>query len=354
MSVEIKPFGTLPDGREVKLYILQNENGVKASITDFGATLVDLITPDAKGNFADINLGYDDLAGYLDDTCYFGATIGRYGNRIAGGSFELDGKVYELPKNEDDKKTLHGGPEGFNKRLWQGEIINKEGVSAVRFRLTSPDGDQGFPGLLEVACVYTLTAENGLKIEYVADSTAPTVVSMTHHSYFNLSGAGSGKDVLGYELYIDSPAITPVDAELIPTGEFLPVADTPFDFNVMKKIGQDIDSDHEQMTLGGGYDHNFVLNTRDHLTAPAVIAVDPESGRKMEVYTTNPALQLYTGNFLDGTVSGKNGVVYQSRTGFCIEPQLYPDSPNKPHFPTSTLLPGEKYYEIIEYRFSTL
>ena len=164
MSVEIKPFGTLPDGREVKLYILENENGLKASITDFGATLVDLITPDASGNFADINLGYDNLEGYVNDTCYFGATIGRYGNRIAGGTFELDGKVYELPKNDKGKKCLHGGTEGFNKRLWQGEVINKEGVSSVRFRLTSPDGDQGFPGLLEVACVYTLTSENGLKL----------------------------------------------------------------------------------------------------------------------------------------------------------------------------------------------
>jgi aldose 1-epimerase len=349
MSIEVKDFGVLPDGGKVELYVLENANGVKASITNYGGILVGLEIPDGT----DIVLGYDDLAGYLADTSYHGATIGRYGNRIGGGKFELDGKVYELSVNENDN-TLHGGAEGFDKRLWDAETFERNGASSVRLRLTSPDGDQGFPGLLEVAVVYTLTPENGLKIEYIADCEAPTVISMTHHSYFNLSGAACGKDVLNHELYIDSAAITPVNADLIPTGELLPVAGTPFDFNIMKKIGKDIADEHEQMKLGGGYDHNFILTSRDHIVSPAAIVIDPASGRKMEVFTTNPALQFYTGNFLDGTATGKKGAVYQAREGLCIEPQSFPDAPNKSQFPTTVLRPEEKYYEIIEYRFSTV
>ncbi len=347
MSIEVKKFGTLPNGAEAKLYILQNANGVTASITDYGATLTSLVLADGT----DVVLGFDDLAGYLENSSYHGATVGRYGNRIGGGKFELNGKMYELSRNEGNN-TLHGGAEGFNKRLWQGETFERNGASSVRLRLTSPDGDQGFPGLLEIAVVYTLTPESGLKIEYIADCEATTVVSMTHHSYFNLAGAACGKDVLTHQLYIDSAAITPVDAALIPTGELLPVAGTPFDFNVMKEIGQDIGSEHEQMILGGGYDHNFVLTSRDHISSPAVIVIDPVSGHKMEIYTTQPALQFYTGNFLDGSQNGKKGAVYQARHGFCIEPQAFPDAPNKPQFPTTVLRPEEKYYEIIEYRFA--
>ncbi len=334
----------MPNGAEVKLYILKNENGVTASITDYGAILTSLVLADGT----DVILGYDDLDGYLADSSYHGATVGRYGNRISGGKFELDGKVYELSRNERDN-TLHGGAEGFNKRLWQGETFERNGASSVRLRLTSPDGDQGFPGLLEVAVVYTLTPENGLKIEYIADCDAPTVVSMTHHSYFNLDGADCKRDVLDYQLYIDSAAITPVGANLIPTGEIMPVAGTPFDFNVMKKIGEDIGDDSEGKKLTSGYDHNFVLTTRDHIASPAAIVFDPVSGRKMEVFTTQPALQLYTANAMEG--QGKNGVVYRAHHAVCIEPQSFPDAPNKPNFPTTVLRPEEKYYEIIEYRF---
>jgi aldose 1-epimerase len=342
-------YGKMSDGTEVDLYTLTNANGMQAGIITYGGTVVSLTAPDRNGKYADVVLGMDDLAGYRKATAFFGALIGRYGNRIGHAQFTLDGQTYKLPAN-DNGNTLHGGPEGFDKHVWA--AVPGAGPDGQTLELTyvSKDGEMGFPGNLTAKVIYTLTPKNELKIDYTATTDKPTVVNLTNHSYFNLAGQGEG-DVLGHEVTINADRITPVDAGLIPTGELKPVAGTPFDFTKPTAIGARIEANDEQIKFGKGYDHNWVLNkTGDGLTKAAEVS-EPKTGRVMEVWTTEPALQFYTGNFLDGTLTGK-GKTYPRRGAFCMETQHYPDSPNKPAFPTTELKPGATYHTTTLYRFS--
>jgi aldose 1-epimerase len=348
-DVKKQAYGKMPDGTVVDLYTLTNANGMQAGILTYGGTVVSLTAPDRNGKYADVVLGMDDLAGYRKATAFFGALIGRYGNRIGHAQFTLDGQTYKLPAN-DNGNTLHGGPEGFDKRVWT--AVPGAGADGQTLELTyvSKDGEMGFPGTLTAKVVYTLTPKNELKIDYTATTDKPTVVNLTNHSYFNLAGQGEG-DVLGHEVMINADRFTPVDAGLIPTGELKPVTGTPFDFTKPTAIGARIEANDEQLKFGKGYDHNWVLNkTGDGLTKAAEVS-EPKTGRVMEVWTTEPALQFYTGNFLDGTLTGK-GKTYPRRGAFCMETQHYPDSPNKLAFPTTELKPGATYHTTTLYRFS--
>jgi aldose 1-epimerase len=344
-------FGKTSDGRQVDLYTLTNQGGMQVAITNFGGIIVSVKVPDRNGRVDDVVLGYDDVDGYIKDKAFFGAAIGRYGNRIAGGKFTLDGTTYTLPKNDGDN-TLHGGPEGFNKRLWA--AADTSGASGQSLQLTylSKDGEEGFPGNLSAKIVYTLTDENELIIHYFATTDKQTVVNLTNHSYFNLAGQGNG-DILGHELMIRGDRITAVNGVLIPTGELRPVKDTPFDFTRPVPIGARVNQDDPQLKLGRGYDHNWVLNSPG-TGAPALVAeaYDPKAGRVLQVLTTEPGLQLYSGNFLDGTIHGKGGNVYNHRYGFCLETQHFPDSPNHPTFPSTALKPGQTYSTTTILRFS--
>lgn len=343
-------FGKTPDGRQVDLYLLTNKKGVEVAITNFGGAVVSVKVPDRTGKIADVVLGYDSLDGYVNDKSYFGALVGRYANRIAHGQFSLDGVTYKLAKNNGEN-SLHGGIKGFNKAVWDAkEIASKEGP-ALQLNYLSKDGEEGYPGNLKVQVVYTLTDANELKIDYSATTDKKTVLNLTNHSYFNLAGQGSS-DILGHELMIQADRFTPVDAGLIPTGELRPVAGTPFDFRTKTAIGARISADDEQLKLGKGYDHNWVL-THTAAFSLAARAVEPNSGRVLEVWTTEPGVQFYSGNFLDGTVHGKGGNVYGFRSGFCLETQHFPDSPNHPEFPSTVLNPGERYHSITAYKFST-
>ncbi len=339
-------FGTLPTGEEVPIYTLRNANGVEARITSYGATLVSLRVPDRDGNLADVIFGFDSLEGYLGDPPYFGAIVGRYGNRIALGKFTLDGQEYTLATN-NGANSLHGGNRGFDKVLWNGEM---EGDRLI-LTYTSPDGEEGYPGTLTATVTYSLTEDNALQIDYEATTDKPTVVNLTNHAYFNLRDAGASP-ILDHQMMINADAFTPVDEGLIPTGEIRPVDGTPFDFREPTAIGARIDADNEQIRFGGGYDHNFVLNRTSEGLALAARVYNSTTGREMEVLTTEPGVQFYTGNFLDGTITGKGGVTYQRRSGFCLETQHFPDSPNKPEFPTTVLRPGETYRTTTLYRFS--
>ncbi len=335
------PFGQTPSGEAVDLYTLTNARGLEARIMTYGGTVVSLKVPDRSGALGDIVLGYDSLAGYLAKSPYFGAIVGRYGNRIARAQFTLDGTVYRLPAN-DGVNSLHGGTIGFDKAVWHGEgFRNQRGVGVVLSH-TSPDGDQGYPGNLSVRVTYTLTDSNRLIVEYRARTDKATPVNLTQHSYFNLAG-DSAHDILGHILWINAGRFTPVDSALIPTGELAPVAGTPLDFTVATPIGSRIAQDNEQLRRGRGYDHNFVLNRADSGLTHAARVVEPGSGRTLDVYTTEPGLQFYSGNFLDGTIIGKGGHVYRHRSGFCLETQHFPDSPNHPAFPTTILRPGHEY-----------
>jgi aldose 1-epimerase len=348
-------FGKTPDGQPVEIYTLHNAKGMTATIMTYGGIVTSLKVPDKNGTFADVVLGFDSLddytkPSYVGSCPYFGALIGRYGNRIALGKFSLDGAEYNLPTN-NAPNTLHGGPKGFDKVVWR--VVDAEvGEHGPKLELTysSKDGEEGFPGNLMVHATYTVTEDNGLQIKFKATTDKDTVCNLTHHSYFNLAGGG---DVLSHIAYINADKFTPVDSTLIPTGELRPVAGTPFDFLTPTAIGARINNPNdEQIKLGNGYDHNFVLNKKSNELSLAARVHEPTSGRTLEVWTTEPATQFYTGNFLDGTLTGKGGAVYQFRNGFCFEPQHYPDSPNHPAFPTTELKPGETYRNTIVYKFS--
>ncbi len=349
-SMEKKVFGTTADGKTADLYTLKNKTGMQVSITNFGATVVSIMVPDKAGKMADVALGYDDLAGYELNKNYLGVLVGRYGNRIAHGKFSIDGTEYTLAKNNGDN-SLHGGIKGFNKAMWEAKDVSKGGEAAVEMKYVSKDGEEGYPGNLSVTVVYTLTNKNELKIDYSATADKKTVVNLTNHTYFNLAGQGNG-DILKQDLMINADTFTPVDSGLIPTGELKKVEGTPFDFRKATAIGARIEANDEQIKLGGGYDHNFVLNRKAATgLSLAARASDPASGRTMEVWTAEPGVQFYTGNFLDGSFKGKGGIAYQKRTAFCLETQHFPDSPNHPSFPTTLLKPGAKYHTTTVYKF---
>jgi aldose 1-epimerase len=344
-----EPFDALPDGREVDLFVLTNESEMQASITTYGGIVTSLVTPDRSGELADVVLGFDDLDGYLAGHPYFGAVVGRYGNRIAGGRFTLDDQSYDLARNNDGNH-LHGGYFGFDKALWSAQADLTEDGPRLQLHHVSPDGDEGYPGRLDVTVEYTLTHDNAIRIDYAAATDRPTPVNLTNHSYFNL--AGPGGDILGHEVLINADRFTPVDDSMIPTGEILGVEGTPMDFRKPMTIGARIDGDEQQLDFGCGYDHNFVLNGSDGRLSFAAKAFESATGRLMEVYTTEPGVQFYTANFLDGSITGKGGSRYGRRCALCFETQHFPDSPNKPQFPTTILRPGEKYRSTTLYRFS--
>jgi aldose 1-epimerase len=350
-STTKKSFGKTPGGQPVDLYVLTNKSAAEVSITNYGGAVVSLKMPDRNGKLADVVLGYDTVEGYVSDKAYFGALVGRYGNRIAHAQFVLDSKTLTLAKNNGDN-SLHGGVKGFNKALWTAKILPAKDGQSLELSYLSRDGEEGFPGNLNVSVVYTLTDTNALRIEYSAATGKKTVVNLTSHGYFNLAGQGNG-DILGHLLTIQADQFTPVDTGLIPTGELRDVMDTPFDFRKPTAIGARIDQPDEQLKLGGGYDHNFVLRMpMDHGEYLAARVFEPASGRVMEVWTTEPGIQFYTGNFLDGKTVGKGGVAYPKRSAFCLETQHFPDSPNQPKFPSTVLNAGARYHTVTTYKFS--
>jgi aldose 1-epimerase len=349
-GIERSKFGKMADGQTIDLYTLTNSSGMRVGITNYGGRVVSILAPDWQGRTADVVLGFDDLDGYLGDNPYFGALVGRYANRIAKAKFTLDGVEYKLAPN-DGPNTLHGGLKGFDKVVWTAQEIAKD-HSVLELSYLSKDGEEGYPGNLSVKVVYTLTDKNELWIDYTATTDKPTVLNLTNHSYFNLAGEGKG-DILQHEMMVNADRFTPIDASLIPTGELRSVEGTPFDFCKPTAIGARINGGDEQLKLGRGYDHNFVLNRTGHGLTLAARVTEPGSGRVLEVLTTQPGIQLYTGNFLDGTVRGKGGKVYNYRFAFCLETQHFPDSPNQPGFPSAELKPGQTYHEITIYKFST-
>jgi aldose 1-epimerase len=340
-------FGTMPDGQAVEAYTLKNAQGIELTAIGYGGIITSLKTPDRSGAVGDIVLGFDTLDGYLKGHPYFGAIIGRYGNRIGKAQFVLDGKTYPLAKN-NGPNHLHGGIKGFDKVLWA--TSTPAGQNAIVFTRTSPDGEEGYPGNLAMHVTYTLTDANELIVDYHATTDKATPVNLTQHTYFNLAGNGSG-DILGHELTLNADRYTPVDDTLIPTGELASVEATPFDFRKPTAIGARINGDHAQLKAGKGYDHNWVLNRSGAGQQLAARVVDPKTGRTLEVTTEEPGIQFYAGNFLDGTLTGKGGAVYAHRTGFCLETQHYPDSPNKPDFPSTILKPGQDYKTRTVFKF---
>jgi aldose 1-epimerase len=338
-SVKRAPFGRVPEG-PVEIYTLTNATGMQVRTIPYGAIIVSIRVPDRAGQLGDVVLGFDTLDGYLKDHPYFGAVVGRYGNRIAKGRFTLDGKSYQLATN-NGPNHLHGGVKGFDKVLWKAEPFGKAGSVGIIYTHVSPDGNEGYPGTLTARVTYTLSPANELTAEYEATTDKATPVNLTQHSYFNLAGEGSG-DILGHELMLEANRYTPVDDTLIPTGELAPVEGTPFDFRTSTKIGSRIDADHKQLQYGKGYDHNWVINRGGTGLVHAARLVDPKSGRTLDVSTTEPGVQFYAGNFLDGTIVGKGGHTYIRRSGLCLETQHYPDSPNHSNFPSTILRPGEK------------
>jgi len=343
-------FGTV-DGKQVFLYALSNGKGMEARITNYGGIVVALVVPDRAGKPGDIVLGYDSLSSYLKATPYFGAIVGRYGNRIGKARFTLDGKEYTLKAN-DGANTLHGGLKGFDKVVWEPDESTPPSEPVLKLKYVSPDGEEGYPGTLTATVTYTLTDSNELRIDYSATTDKPTVLNLTHHSYFNLAGAGSG-DILSHELMLNADRFTPIDSGLIPTGELQSVEGTPMDFRTSTAIGARINAKDDQLRYGRGYDHNWVLNRTGNGLSLAARVSEPASGRAMEVWTTEPGIQFYSGNFLDGSNVGKGGKVYAYRTGLCLETQHFPDSPNKPQFPSTVLKPGEKFTSTTVYKFMT-
>lgn len=346
-SATLSHYGYTEDNTSVSQVLLTNKNGVSVNVISYGGIITSIETQDKNGDFANIVLGMDDIAAYEAGNPYYGAIIGRYGNRIANGKFTLNGVEYQLAKNNGENH-LHGGLNGFDRKNWTLTPFTTENSAGVTLTLVSPDGDQGYPGELDMAVTYVLTNNNTLDMTFSATTDKATIVNMTQHTYFNLAGAGS---ILDHQLTIPAKTITPVDAGLIPTGELMPVAGTPFDFTAAKTIGKDIEQKDQQLEYGLGYDHNFVLKEQadDELVTAATV-VEPKSGRTLTVLTDEPAVQFYSGNFMDGSTS-RDGKPFEFRTGFCLEPQHFPDSPNQPAFPSTTLLPGEQYQIRIVYEF---
>lgn len=348
-QISQQPFGQTLDGKNVTLYTLRNSKGAEARISNYGGLVTHLKMPDRQGNYADVVLGYDSVKSYISNSPYFGALIGRYGNRIARGKFTLNGQEYTLVTN-NYPNALHGGVKGFDKVVWDAKVIASIDGPSLELRYVSKDGEEGYPGNLSVTALYTLTEDNALKLEYTATTDKDTVVNLTQHSYFNLAGKG---DVLNHSVMIDADRFTPVDATLIPTGELKPVQGTPFDFRKPTTIGARINQQDEQLKFGGGYDHNWVLNKAAGKMGMIARVTESTTGRVLEVYSTEPGLQFYTGNFLDGTITGKSAWAYQHRNAFCMEPQHFPDSPNKSSFPSVVLKPGQTYTHTMMYKFST-
>lgn len=344
MNVEKTPFGKTEDGQQASLFTAVNARGLILKLTDYGALVVSLETPDRDGKLANINLGFKTLEGYLQRHPYFGATVGRYCNRIAKGKFELNGKTYTLATN-NGPNHLHGGEKGFDRHLWNSEIVKNDHEVGVRFSRRSPDGEEGYPGNLDASVTYTLTNDDELKVEFSATTDAPTVVNLTNHNYWNLKGAGAG-DILGHELTLAADKYLPVDDGLIPTGELTDVKGTPLDFTSPRRIGERIKQIKADPV---GYDYCFALRSQDGSMALAARVVEPASGRVMEIHTTQPGIQFYSGNFLNGETS--NGG-YKQYEGFCLETQHYPDSPNQPAFKSTVLKPGEKYSQTTIHKFS--
>ena len=349
-NITKETFGKTADGQNVDLYTIRNARGFEAKITNYGGIVVSLRVPDRNGKFADVVLGFNDFDSYLKNDPYLGAIIGRYGNRIAKGRFTLNGAEYKLAVNNGENH-LHGGIKGFDKVVWTGVARSTKGGPEIVLTYLSKDGEEGYPGNLNVTVVYRLT-NNDLRIDYTATTDKDTVTNLTHHSYFNLAGEGNG-DILNHLVTINANRFIPTDAGSIPTGELRSVAGTPFDFLKATAIGARINDDEEQLKLGRGYDHTFVINGNPGRLRLAATAYEQTSGRVMQVWTTEPGVQFYTGNFLDGTLTGKSGKIYPRRSGFCLETQHYPDSPNQPSFPTTTLKKGATYKSTTIYRFSS-
>lgn len=351
MKIEKKPWGEV-EGKKVDLYTLTNAKGVVMTVTNYGGIVVSLLVSDKAGKMGDIVLGYNDVASYVKNNPYFGCIVGRYGNRIGKAKFTLDGKEYKLAVNNGEN-SLHGGVKGFDKVVWDAKEVKEKDAVGVELKYLSKDMEEGFPGNLSVTITYWLTNNDEFKIDYHATTDKPTVVNLTHHTYFNLAGEGSG-DILGHELMLHADKYTPVDAGLIPTGKLDPVEGTPMDFRKATAIGARIDADFEQLKFGKGYDHNWVVKKeKPGEMELAATVYEPKSGRFMEVLTTEPGIQFYAGNFLDGSITGKSGKAYALRNGLCLETQHYPDSPNKPDFPSVVLKPGATYKTSTIYKFST-
>jgi aldose 1-epimerase len=347
-SINKEVFGTLPDGRQADLYTLTNASGMVVRITNYGGIVTHVFVPDREGTFSDVVLGFDSLSNYVAGHPFFGALVGRYGNRIGKATFTLDGQTYTLAAN-NGPNSLHGGKVGFDKVLWNAESWQVGENIGITLTYVSPDGEEGYPGKLQVEVRYTLAPDNTLSIDYLATTDKPTVVNLTNHTYFNLTGLAS--DILGHEVQLDADSLVAVDQGLIPTGQLIPVAGTPFDFKSPAAIGARIDdSSDEQIRFGGGYDHCWALNGKAGVLRQFATVYEPTSGRVLEAFTTEPGVQFYTGNFLNGSVQGK-GASYTKRMGFCLETQHYPDSPNKPQFPSTVLRPEEVYRSTTAYRF---
>jgi aldose 1-epimerase len=345
------PFGRLPDGRVVRLFSLRNRSGMSLGLLDYGGIIVSIHAPDREGRFDDVVLGFDGLQDYVERSPFFGATIGRYGNRIARGQFTLDGHTYTLAIN-NPPNHLHGGPRGWDKVIWDAKATEDSTSSSVRLRYTSKAGEEGYPGTVKVEVSYALTDDNEVRVGCRATTDAPTVINVTNHSYFNLGGS-TASSIVDHELQLFADRFTPVDRTLIPTGELAPVAGTPFDFTTPTRIGARIDADDPQLHFGEGYDHNFVVRRSAPGLVPFARVVDPHTGRTLEVQSTEPGVQFYTGNHLPLTLVGKGGRTYTKRSGFCLETQHFPDSPNQPGFPPTTLRPDETYEWTTVFRFGT-
>lgn len=346
-------FDAMPDGREIHQFVLVNANGVRVSIIELGAIITSIITPDRDGRPADIVLGHESCNAYLERSPYFGAVVGRYANRIANARFKLDGATYTLA-TKNGPNHLHGGTIGFDKRLWHGEWLELDGVNSVRFSRNSPDGEENYPGNLNVSITYSLDESNRLTLDYQATTSARTIINLSQHSYFNLGGH-DGESIVQQELRIGAEFFTPVDKTMIPTGEILSVSGSPFDFRTAKPIGRDIEQSHTQLEFGLGYDHNFVLTAPydDNGLRPAAELFDPKSGRQLRLFTDQPGLQFYTGNKLDGSITGKSNVRYHYRSGLCLETQHFPNSPNVAHFPSTVLQPGNPFRSRTVFEFNS-
>jgi len=348
-----RPFGKTSDGREIDLYLLRNSNGVEIEITNYGGIVVSLRVPDRRGGLADVVLGYDDIAGYEKDKWHLGAIIGRYANRIAEGKFRLNGREYTLARN-NGPNHLHGGIVGFEKVIWDARVIVRDLDERLILEYVSEDGEEGYPGKLNVRVEYFLNEKNEFQIKYSASTDKDTVVNLTNHSYFNLLGADKG-DVLQHQLHLNADGFTPVNENLIPTGELASVKGSPFDFTELHTIGSRIHQDDSQLKFGRGYDHNWVLNKGTEAgVSLAATLFEPQSGRRMEIFTTEPGIQFYSGNFLDGRARGKGGLAYGRYSGLCLETQHFPDSPNQAKFPSTVLRVGEEYESVTVFRFSNL